>query len=71
MNTGKVTMIGYFESGQNGAFMIEHGATQIVGEKIQVPGHSHGISSGYEYSATFFVSIFSTARKRNMWVTNA
>jgi len=62
MNTGKVTMTGYFESCQDRAFLIEHSAAQIVGKKIQVPGQSHGYVPG-KNNPTFFVSIFNTARK--------
>ena len=48
MDTVKVAATGYFESCQDGAFLIEHSAAQIVGKKFEVPGQSHGLCSEYE-----------------------
>jgi len=45
MKTVQITPIGNFESCQDGTFLMKQPALQIIGKKIQVPGHSHGISS--------------------------
>jgi hypothetical protein len=46
MKAVQITAAGYFETCQDGFFIMEKRALQIIGKKIQVPGQAHGVSSG-------------------------
>jgi hypothetical protein len=46
MKAAQIAAAGYFETCQDGSFLMEQRRLQIIGKKIQVPGQSHGVSSG-------------------------
>jgi hypothetical protein len=46
MKAAQITAAGYFKTCQDGFFIMEKRALQIIGKKIQVPGQAHGVSSG-------------------------